>query len=143
MLTFFVQGGHAPKSPALQCAAVAAAAAAAAAGIALVGYHKACCCSCLSTACILMYFTVLYCSALYCIVLHCTACRAAAADIELGGYKIPKGTLMFLSMGGMHASPNNFTEPHRFYPVSQIKWTSIQVVRCDMDVTWFNWYPSV
>jgi hypothetical protein len=51
---------------------------------------------------------------------HCSPCRAAAADIELGGYKIPKGTLMFLSMGGMHASPHNFSEPHRFYPVSEV-----------------------
>ncbi|WIA21632.1 hypothetical protein OEZ85_000814 [Tetradesmus obliquus] len=42
--------------------------------------------------------------------------RATAADIELGGYAVPQGTLLFLSMGGMHASPHNFLEPHRFYP---------------------------
>jgi cytochrome P450 len=38
--------------------------------------------------------------------------------MELGGYEVPKGTLLFLSMGGMHASPHNYLEPHRFYPVS-------------------------
>jgi cytochrome P450 len=52
------------------------------------------------------------CTALFC------ACRAAAADIELGGYMVPEGTLLFLSMGGMHTSPHNFLESHRFYPVS-------------------------
>jgi cytochrome P450 len=46
-------------------------------------------------------------------------CRATVQDMELGGYKVPKGTLLFLSMGGMHVSPHNFLEPHRFYPVSR------------------------
>jgi len=31
---------------------------------------------------------------------------------------VPKGTLLFLSVGGMHTSPFNFAEPHKFWPVS-------------------------
>jgi hypothetical protein len=34
----------------------------------------------------------------------CAACRATVEDMDLGGYKVPKGTLLFLSMGGMHVS---------------------------------------
>jgi hypothetical protein len=44
----------------------------------------------------------LECTAAVQAVLHCAACRAAAADIELGGYKVPKGMLLFLCMGGMY-----------------------------------------
>jgi len=42
--------------------------------------------------------------------------RETIKDLVLGGYAVPKGTLLFLSVGGMHTSSFNFTEPHKFWP---------------------------
>jgi hypothetical protein len=50
--------------------------------------------------------------------------------MELGGYKVPKGTLLFLSMGGMHVSPHNFLEAHRFYPVSVGICKNVTLFKC-------------
>jgi len=42
--------------------------------------------------------------------------REAAADVVLGGYKIPKGTVLMMSMGGCHTSPHNYTQETKFWP---------------------------
>lgn len=44
--------------------------------------------------------------------------RATSKEIQLGGYKIPKGVTLFLSLGGIHTSKLNYTDPDKFWPVS-------------------------
>lgn len=46
--------------------------------------------------------------------------RQTTKDVVLGGYQVPKGTLLFLSLGGMHTSPFNFAEPGKFKPVGWV-----------------------
>jgi cytochrome P450 len=44
--------------------------------------------------------------------------RATTKEIQLGGYMIPKGVTLFLSLGGIHTSKHNYTDPDKFWPVS-------------------------
>jgi cytochrome P450 len=42
--------------------------------------------------------------------------RCATAEVELGGYRIPRGTLVFISPYATHHDPRFFPEPERFDP---------------------------
>jgi len=42
--------------------------------------------------------------------------RQAATDVVLGGYEIPKDTVLMMSVGGCHTSPHNYTQETKFWP---------------------------
>lgn len=42
--------------------------------------------------------------------------RTPTEDVEIGGYTIPRGSLVFLSPYVMHRDPRNFAEPEQFRP---------------------------
>ncbi|XP_009130893.2 cytochrome P450 90A1 [Brassica rapa] len=42
--------------------------------------------------------------------------RRAMTDVEINGYKIPKGWKVFLSFRGVHLDPNNFNDARTFNP---------------------------
>jgi cytochrome P450 len=46
--------------------------------------------------------------------------RQAIADCTIGGYRVPKGTVVLLSQWTMHRDPRYFAEPERFWPE---RWT--------------------
>lgn len=45
-----------------------------------------------------------------------SAARKLAAPLELGGYRLPAGTLITASIRGVQQSPKLYPEPHRFKP---------------------------
>ena len=42
--------------------------------------------------------------------------REALVDVEIGGYRLPKGSTLFMSQWVMHRDPNLFPDPERFLP---------------------------
>jgi len=42
--------------------------------------------------------------------------RQTANNVVLGGYQIPKDTVLMMSMGGCHTSPHNYTREAEFWP---------------------------
>jgi cytochrome P450 len=46
--------------------------------------------------------------------------REAVEDFELGGYRVPAGSQLFMFQWAMQRDPRYFTEPNRFYPE---RWT--------------------
>ena len=42
--------------------------------------------------------------------------RRALEDLELGGYRIPKGTTMVMNLWGLHRDPRYYAEPESFNP---------------------------
>ncbi|KAK6938615.1 Cytochrome P450 [Dillenia turbinata] len=42
--------------------------------------------------------------------------RASSADCIVGGYRIPRGTMLFVNIWAIHHDPNIWAEPNRFMP---------------------------
>jgi cytochrome P450 len=42
--------------------------------------------------------------------------REALVDVEIGGYRMPKGSTFFMSQWVMHRTPDLFADPERFLP---------------------------
>ena len=47
--------------------------------------------------------------------------REALVEVEIGGYRIPKGSTLFMSQWVVHRDPALFEDPERFHPA---RWTS-------------------
>jgi cytochrome P450 len=42
--------------------------------------------------------------------------REAVVDVEIGGYRLPRGSTLFMSQWVMHRDPALFPDPERFLP---------------------------
>src|SRR5262249_61222548 len=42
--------------------------------------------------------------------------RESLVDVEIGGYRLPKGSTFFMSQWVMHRDPSLFADPERFLP---------------------------
>jgi cytochrome P450 len=56
--------------------------------------------------------------------------RTSTCDIELGGYMIPKNTMIVANTPAIQMSPKHFNDPYRFNPDRFIKRTSSGVKQC-------------
>ena len=45
--------------------------------------------------------------------------RTNNRDIELGGYKIPKNTMIWCNINAIFRDPNLWEDPDRYWPVSE------------------------
>ena len=53
--------------------------------------------------------------------------REALVDVEIGGYRLPKGSTFFISQWVMHRDPALFADPERFLPE---RWAATLCAAC-------------
>lgn len=71
----------------------------------------------LMSMCVPMYYSVL-----------CNACREADKDMVVGGYRVPKGTVLSLPPYCLQLSPHNFIAAEKFWPGRWLKTSNTTVM---------------